>query len=165
MYLIKFMDNLTNKIYQIVSKGKNVLLVGPTDSGKTWYIKNTLIPFLQTKKIKAIYFSDPCVISELNNKTDIFIIDEIETLFDQDFLTGRSIDPEPYYSETYLTKVKLWHDKLKKLTAPSIYILTRNNQEEIDNIANNFKVTDWGAKVKCLIFDRQDQNSKNKLKN
>ena len=149
------MDNLTDNIYQIVSAGENVLLIGMTDSGKTWYIKNTLMPFLQTNKIKVVYFSDPGFISESNNQADVFIIDEVETLFDQDFLTARSTSSEPYYSEMYLAKVKVWHNKLKRLTAPSIFILTRNNQEEINNIVNKLKVIDWGAKVKCLVFNKQ----------
>ena len=149
------MDNLTKNIYQEISGGGNVLLVGPTDSGKTWYVKNTLIPFLQEKEIKVIYLPDINYFQETSDKPDIFVIDEIETLFDKNFLETHSNSLEPYYSEEYLAKVKTWHDKLKKLSAPSIFILTRNNQGEIENIVTNFKVTDWGAKVKCLAFEKR----------
>jgi len=129
------------------------LLVGPTDSGKTRYIKNTLIPFLREKKMRVIYFSDPDFIQELDNGADVFVVDEVETLLDQDFLVTCSKDSEPYYSDEYLAKVKVWHDKLGELSAPSIFILTRNKQEEINNIVDKLKVMDWGAKVKCLVFD------------
>ncbi len=157
------MNNLIGNIYQAVSSGDNVLLVGSTDSGKTWYIKNTLMPFLRAKRLRVIYFSDSDFMSESNDKADVFIVDEIETLFDRNFLETHSTDSEPYYSEEYLVKVKIWHDKLRKLTAPSIFILTRNNQEEIDNIVNKLKVTDWGAKVKCLAFTKRTISNKDPL--
>ncbi|HNP75479.1 MAG TPA: ATP-binding protein [bacterium] len=147
------MNDLTNNIYQTVSGGGNVLLVGPTNSGKTWYINNILIPFLKKKKIEVVYFSDPDNISEESNKADVIIVDEVELLIDQDKLEAGSSGYEPYYSGVYLKKVKTWHNKLQKLTAPSIFILTRNNQKEISNIVDNVVITDWGSKVKCLAFD------------
>jgi len=146
------MNDLTNNIYQELSGGGNVLLVGPTDSGKTWYINNILIPFLREKKMRVVYFSNPDNISE-NNKADIIIVDEVEVLIDQDKLEASSSGHEPYYSEVYLNKVKAWHNKLQKLTVPSIFVLTRNNKKEISNIVDNVVTTDWGAKVKCLAFN------------
>lgn len=146
------MNDLTNNIYQELSGGGNVLLVGPTDSGKTWYIDNILIPFLREKGMRVVYFSDPDNISE-NNKADIIIVDEVEVLIDQDKLEASSSGHEPYYSEIYLNKVKAWHNKLQKLTVPSVFILTRNNKKEISNIVDNVVTTDWGAKVKCLAFN------------
>jgi len=68
------MTELTNNIYREISAGKSVLLVGPTNSGKTWYIKNTLIPFLNEKKIKVNYFENLEVFQKPNNG-GIFIID------------------------------------------------------------------------------------------
>lgn len=152
------MDNLTTNIYQEISAGKNILLVGPTDSGKTWYVKNILIPFFHNKKIRVIYFSDSNFLQESNNSADVFIVDEVETLIDQSFLETHSNNLEPYYSEKYLVKVKAWHDKLRKLTVPGVFILTRNSQEEIDNIVDKLKVTDWGTKVKCFSFKKQTKN-------
>jgi len=146
------MNDLTNNIYQAVSGGDNLLLVGPTDSGKTWYINNILIPFFREKKMRVVYFSNPDNISK-NNKADIIIVDEVEVLIDQDKLEASSSGHEPYYSEVYLNKVKAWHNKLQKLTAPSIFVLTRNNKKEISNIVDNVVTTDWGAKVKCLAFN------------
>ena len=146
------MNDLTNNIYQELSGGGNVLLVGPTDSGKTWYINNILIPFLREKKMRVVYFSNPDNISK-NNKADIIIVDEVEVLIDQDKLEASSSGHEPYYSEVYLNKVKAWHNKLQKLTVPSIFVLTRNNKKEISNIVDNVVTTDWGAKVKCLAFN------------
>lgn len=152
------MDNLTTNIYREISARKNVLLVGPTDSGKTWYIKNILVPFLHEKKIKVIYFPNLDFFQGPADSTDVFIVDEVETLIDQDFLETHSNNPEQYYPKNYLAKVKVWHDRLRKLTAPSIFILTRNNQGEIDNIVNKLMVTDWGAKVKCFAFKKQTED-------
>lgn len=146
------MNNLTENIYQEIATGRNVLLVGPTDNGKTWYVKNTLIPFLLKKKTKVIYFSNPDFIQVSNNRADFFVVDEVETLFDQDFLEAHSTNPGPYYSEEYISKVKIWHNKLKNLIRPSVLVLTRNKQEEIDNIVDNLTVTDWGTKVRCFAF-------------
>lgn len=149
------MDNLTDNIYQEILAGKNVLLIGPTDSGKTWYVKNTLIPFLQDKDLRVAYCPDPDSIPEQINDIDALIVDEIETLLDQNFLEAHSASTEPYYSEEYLAKVKSWHEKLRKLKIPSIFVLTRNNPEEIKNIANNCSEMDWGTRVKCLVFEKQ----------
>ena len=150
------MNNLTEEIYQEILAGKNVLLVGPTDSGKTWYVKNTLIPFLQEKNLKVAYYPDPDSIPEQINDIDALIVDEIQTLLDQNFLEAHSADPKPYYSEECLAKVKSWHEKLSKLTIPSVFILTRNNQEEIKNIVDNYDTTDWVVKIKCLVFEKTD---------
>ncbi len=147
------MTELTNNIYHEISAGRSVLLVGPTNSGKTWYIKNTLIPFFNEKKIKINYFENLDVFQKPNNNSGIFIIDEIETLIDRDFLETHSTKPKSYYSKEYLKKVKEWHNKLKDLNTPSIFILTRNNQEKIDNVIDNLKVTDWGTKVKCFVVN------------
>jgi len=148
------MDKMTDDIYRAISGGSNVLLVGPTDSGKTTYVKNDLIPFLQKNHFNPAYFANIDDFNESKNTADIFIIDEIETLIDQDYLENHSNSPKPYYSEKYLEKVKNWHDKLKKITVPSIFILTRNSEDQIENIINNLRVTDWGAKVECFAFKK-----------
>ena len=155
------MSNLTEEIYKEIVDGKNILLVGPTDSGKTWYVKNTLMPFLQEKNQKILYCSDSDSIPEGTRDFDILIIDEIETLLDQSFLEANSNDPEPYYSKEYLDKVENWHAKLKKLDVPGIFILTRNKPEEIKNLVDNYDELDWGAKVKSFVFERREQASWN----
>lgn len=149
---------LTTDIYSYLNNQKNVLLIGPTDSGKTWYVKNTLIPFLQSKNLEVVYFSDPDFsLDSIPNKDSVVIVDEIEIFFDQDFLTSRSIEDKPYYSAEYLAKVKNWHKNLAKLTNPSLFVLTRNDDKEISNIVRNLKTTDWGAEVKCLVFTKKDR--------
>ncbi|OJI08518.1 MAG: hypothetical protein COX02_00845 [Candidatus Vogelbacteria bacterium CG22_combo_CG10-13_8_21_14_all_37_9] len=149
------MSDLSNNIYQEILAEKNVLLVGPTDSGKTWYVKNILIPFLQEKKIKVIYCSDPDFIPKQINEIDVLIVDEIETLLDQDFLEADSSNSKPYYSKEYLNKVRSWHDKLKEIMIPSVFILTRNSHGEIKNIIDNHSEMDWGVKVECFIFEKK----------
>ena len=148
------MNELIDDIYKVISERRSVLLVGKTDSGKTWYIKNTLIPFLQDKKNKVGYFGNPDLIQVLDTEMDIFIIDEVETLLDRNFLELRSKSSESYYSVDYLKKVSLWIKKLKGINNPCIYILTRNSREEIDNIINTVKVMDWGTEVQCFAFLR-----------
>lgn len=150
------MSNLTRDIYKEISGKKNILLVGPTDSGKTWYVKNTLIPFLQEKNLKTLYCSDVDFIPEQINDFDVLIVDEIETLLDKSFLEAGSNDSEPYYSKEYLDKVENWHVKLEKIDIPGVFILTRNKPEEIKNIVDNYVELDWGAKIKSFVFERKE---------
>ena len=44
------MKNLTEKIYKELLLCNNVLLIGLADSGKTYYVLNELVPFLNKKK-------------------------------------------------------------------------------------------------------------------
>lgn len=145
--------NLTEAIYKELSRGNSVLLVGKEDSGKTYFVENTLIPFLKNKNIKAVYFPD-CNVLDISQKEDIFIVDEVETLLDKDFLEKRYPKEKPYYSSTYLETVKRWHDKLRLIFFPSIFILTRNSKEDIDYILKNIDHIDWGVPVKCLFFEK-----------
>lgn len=146
-------NDLTQTIYKELSFGNNILLVGPENSGKTYYTKNVLVPFLKEKKINAVYFENCNVLNNLLS-ADIFIVDEMETLLDMDFLEKRHPEDKPYYSPIYLEKVKQWHDKLKLFHSPCIFILTRNSKKDMDYILNNIHHTDWGAPVKCLIFKK-----------
>jgi len=52
----------------------------------------------------------------------------------------------------YLEKVKIWHNKLKNIKVPSVFILTRNRKDEIEYLIDNIKTIDWGIAVKCFVF-------------
>ena len=147
------MIKLTEKIYKELLFCNNVLLIGLADSGKTYYALNELAPFLKNKKLNTVYFSNCNDFLNIPNNVDAVIADEVETLIDKDFLEQRYPDEKPYYSAEYLKKVKNWHDKLKLIQAPSVFILTRNKKEEIESLVHNVKMTDWGATVKCLVFE------------
>lgn len=127
---------------QKILKGKNVILIGPTNSGKSYFIQNKLIPLLKQNNIKASYFEE-CSDLQLNNRCDIYIVDEVEILFDKTFLENKYPKVQPYYSENYLEKVKKWHKKLAQITKPIICVVTRNGEEEIDYLLKNYKKLEW----------------------
>ena len=147
------MKNLTEKIYKELLLCNNVLLIGLADSGKTYYALNELIPFLNNKKLNTAYFPDCDGLLSVPDNTDVVIVDEVETLIDKDFLERQHPKDEPYYSSKYLEKVKSWHKKLKPIKAPSVFILTRNGKEEIKYLIKNTKIMDWGALVRCFVFE------------
>jgi hypothetical protein len=147
------MKKLTEKIYKELLFRSNVFLIGFADSGKTHYALNELVPFLKEKKLNAIYLSNCNEFLSVPDNADIVIVDEVETLMDKDFLERQYPNEKPYYSAEYLKKVKNWHNKLKLIQEPSVFILTRNKKEEIEYLVNNVKMTDWGAAVRCLVFE------------
>ena len=147
------MKKLTEKIYKELLLRNNVLLIGLADSGKTHYALNELTPFLNKKKLNTAYFPNCDDFLSIPDNADAVIVDETETLMDKDFLERRYPDEKPYYSEEYLKKVKNWHNKLKLIQVPAVFILTRNKKEEIGYLINNVKTTDWGAAVRCLVFE------------
>ena len=125
-------------ILQKILADKNVLIVGKTDSGKTYFIKNELIPFLVKNKLNVYYFEN-CDKLELNNSADIFIIDEVEIAADKLLLEKLHPEEKPYYTEEYLEKIRSWHNKLSKIVKSVICIVTRNDQMAIDNLVENYK--------------------------
>jgi len=151
------MKKLTEKIYKELLSRKSVLVIGCTDSGKTHYALNELIPFLKVKKLNVIYFPNCNNLLNIPNNVDVAIIDEVETLADRDFLERQHPNDRPYYSAEYLEKVKNWHRILKNIQTPSVFVLTRNEKEEIKYLIDNIKTMDWGTAVKCFVFE----NSKN----
>ena len=152
-YTTVYMGIISEKIYDALSNQKNVFLVGPTDSGKTRYVENELIPFLEGKKLQAVYFKDSDHVSDVA-KEIIIIVDEVETLLDKSFLENQHKEELPYYSPEYLEKVRKWHDKLRDLSAPGVFIITRNDKVAIDYLVNNVKTTDWRTPVECIFFER-----------
>lgn len=147
------MKKITEKIYKELLSRKSALVIGRTDSGKTHYVLNELIPFLKMKKINVIYFPNCSDLLNIPNNMDVAIIDEAETLMDKDFLERQYPDNKPYYSAEYLEKVKNWHNKLKNIKTPSVFILTRNGKEEIKYLIDNLKTIDWGTAVNCFVFE------------
>lgn len=147
------MKKITEKIYKELLLCNSVLLIGLADRGKTYYALNELLPFLNKKGLDAAYFQNCNDFSKVPENTDVVIVDEVETFLDKDFLEQQYPDEKPYYSAEYLEKVKIWHNRLKIIKIPSVFILTRNKEEEIKYLVNNIKTTDWGVNVKCLIFE------------
>ncbi|MEK7136225.1 MAG: hypothetical protein AAB821_01400 [Patescibacteria group bacterium] len=137
---------LEKKIIREIEIGNNVILVGPADAGKTYFVENCLIPKLRKMSIPFIFFFN-CEEVDSNKKTGVLIIDEVEILFDQDFLQKLHPDELPYYSDDYLKKVKGWHKKLSKLDGMVLGVVTRNKREEIDNIVQNLKYLEWNNKL------------------
>jgi hypothetical protein len=78
------------------------------------------------------YFKD-C--NELTNRevanSAIALVDEVEILSDFSFLASRHPEDSPYYTDSYLQKVALWHQALGRIKNPTVYIVTRNSDEEV----------------------------------
>lgn len=130
-----------------------MLLIGREDSGKTYYALNEIIPFLKNKKLNTVYFPNCDDLLNVPDDIDMVIVDEVETLIDKGFLERQHSHNKSYYSVEYLEKVKSWHNKLKLIQKPTVFILTRSGKEEIEYLINNVKTIDWGTPVKCLFFE------------
>lgn len=152
---------LQEEIFNLLKNGASLFLIGPTDSGKSWFIKNNLLPFLTQKGLRGIYFTD-C--NEIPNHgtidLDFSLVDEVESLQDQKFLEAIYLDKKPYYSKEYLQKVKTWFNRLSSLKIPSLYIISRNSAKEIKNFSECVKTADWdGRKVEILFFNKENRVS------
>ena len=121
-------NSLTKKIYKELSARNSVALIGATDSGKTWYVKNELVPFLESSESKVKYFKDCKQKLEIKKDDDIIIVDEVETFVDREYLEKRHPEEGPYYSKKYLNQVNGWHKKLKDIQKPAIFLI---NVQEI----------------------------------
>ena len=49
---------MKQEILQKIIEGKNILLVGKTNSGKSYFIKNKIIPLFKQKNINVSYFEE-----------------------------------------------------------------------------------------------------------
>ncbi|MBI2065522.1 MAG: hypothetical protein HYT68_00415 [Candidatus Zambryskibacteria bacterium] len=144
--------DLENKIYNLINQKKNVFLVGESDSGKTHFVLKELIPFLVSKRLRITYFPDCNHISVLP-KTGVAIIDEVETFQDKEFLEKNRTARKPYYNKRYVQKVNRWFKKLKRVKTLSIYIITRNNKNEVKHFQKTVKAADWDKrKVAVVVF-------------
>jgi adenosyl cobinamide kinase/adenosyl cobinamide phosphate guanylyltransferase len=129
-------------ILQKILEKKNILLVGPTDSGKSHFIKKQMIPLLKQNNINVSYFEE-CKDLEADDQSDVCIVDEVEILFDRAFLENRHPKERPFYTDAYLKKVKVWQKKLSLIKKTIICVVTRNDVAEINNLSKNYKKLEW----------------------
>ena len=148
------MNTLEQDIYNRLLQGRSVILVGPTEEGKTWFVKNKLIPLFDLNKQTYQYIygfiNDPVFV-----KSNFVIVDEYETFLDRDFLEKRYPEDVPYYNDKYFNDVSRWHRLLAGNKIPTVYILTRNEGSDIDNVLSHVGLTDWGNKVDVIEFIRK----------
>ncbi len=144
---------LTKKIYNILEKSQSVILVAPTDAGKTWFVLNKLIPFLGQRGVSVKYFEDGDAIS--GDNFEIAIVDEVEILADRKFLEEIYPEDRPFYTDSYLKKMQRWHSSMSKLKMPSVYIVTRNDKRAIGYLKKKVFSAEWdGRKIEVLEFKR-----------
>jgi len=141
---------MLQKILNLILGGKNVLLVGTSDSGKTFFGKNELTPFFRKQGIKVAYFKNMNK-KIIYKKDEILVLDEFEILEDQTFLEKLHPEEKPYYSEKYLQDVHKWLKKAESIKNPCIYILTRNGIQEIEYI-KKIKSFSFKENVKIIEF-------------
>ena len=146
-------------ILQKILEGRNVFIVGSTDSGKSYFIKNKVIPLLEHNNIKVSYFKD-CESLKLDKQCDVYIVDEVEILFDKIFLENKYPKESPYFTKNYLEKVKKWHKKLSRINKPVICVVTRNTEDEIDYLSKNYKSLEWNnLPVDVIRFQNYKTNN------
>jgi hypothetical protein len=151
---------LVQNIYRILDDKVSIMLVGATDEGKTWFVINVLIPFLKQQGLRVKYFKD-CNDINFQEKIveDIVIVDEVEVLSDKKYLEEQHPDENPYYTDKYLKEVELWHEKLKQINQPCLYIVTRNELQEQTYFMDHVKSAEWNSKpVKVLLFQRSNND-------
>ena len=78
--------DLKEKIFNLLTNKKSLFLIGSTDSGKSWFVENELLPFLQSKNFSVCYFPNCDQLPNSEVVGDAVIIDEMETFQDQTFL-------------------------------------------------------------------------------
>lgn len=146
----KQMEVLAKKIIKPFENGKSVFLVSKMDEGKTYFAKNFLISYLKKIGIKAVYFENINKL-KITKGLNLLVIDEVEILSDQKFLEKEHPEEKPYYSEKYLKLVKKWHKKLSEIKIPAIYLITRNNQKEINYLKKNTSKTEWNKSLIVVL--------------
>lgn len=134
-------EKLAEDISSLLQQNKNVLLVGPSDSGKTWFVEHTLMPLFK-KQGKVVLFYRNCDVLEKDITADFVIVDEVELLQDHDFLQKLHPEDTPYYTSEYLAKVKKWQEKLNTLTVPGLFIVSRE-KGVIPYVLDNAHTLEW----------------------
>lgn len=145
------MKKLENIIVKKLLNNKNIILVWETNKWKSYFIENKVLPILKEKNINFSYFED-CE-RLVNNSSNIYLIDEVEVLFDKDFLEKNHPEENPYYTNKYIKKVRNWHTKLAQINSTMICIVTRNKQNERTYLVNNYKFLEWNKEpVEVIEF-------------
>lgn len=147
-------NNLYKEIKEKLVSGESVVLVGPTDSGKSRFVINNLIPTLTKEGYKVSYIKECDDDFGDLEQADFVVVDEVETFSDREYLENRHPEENPYYTKGYIKAVKDWHKKLENISVPAVFIITRNEEEEIQNLVDNMKLTDWGVQVKTIKFSK-----------
>ena len=158
MYYNDIMYNpieLAEQIGSLLHSGRNVFLVGPTDSGKSWFVTNELVPYLNQQKITTKYFNNCDVIVNGTAGADVVVVDEVESLQDRGYLETLHPDESPYYSNEYLAKVTRWHKALSTINVPGVFIASREKQV-IPHFVEQVHSLDWNSKPADVIeFTRE----------
>lgn len=148
--------DLSERISQLMASGRSVVMIGRTESGKSWFVTHTLLPYLQEKGHSVAYFAEPNDYDE-NVSADLVIADEVEILADRDYLQKQYPNEKPYYTPDYLIRVRDWFHKLAEIHQPTLYIVTRNTDEDIDNIVQNMKCAEWDDRPVEIVKFYKDQ--------
>lgn len=143
---------LLRKIFKSLSTGESAIFIGPRESGKTWFVKNELIPFLEKMGVGVYYIKESLDNFKIPESSQVIIADEAETLFDQEFLANLHPKENPYYDEKYIDQVKKSHNLFKKATQPVLFIVTRNEKESLENLKKNLKIMDSGQSIRVFLY-------------
>jgi hypothetical protein len=145
-------NKLLEEILGLIKNDQSVAIVGATNSGKTWFAQNKIIPFLQDKDFKVCYLKESLVDYSIPKDVNIVIADEFETFADKEFLEKRYLECDPYYTDSYIEQVENCHKAFESVNISVIFLITRNNDEEIKYLANNLRKIDSGQSVKSFIY-------------
>lgn len=142
---------LAEQIATLLSSKQNVFLVGPADSGKSWFATNELLPYLLKTQCRVKYFENCDAVSRLDTTDiDTVIIDEVESFQDREYLEKLHPNESPYYSTEYLTKVANWHKALAEISLPGVFIISREKQA-IPHFIKHVHSLDWNDKPAEVI--------------
>lgn len=144
---------MLHKILSLL-QDSNVLLVGKSDAGKTYFVQHALIPFLREQGKTVVYFENMDKVTEVPADA-IVILDEFEVLEDREFLEQRHPEERPYYTEAYVEHVQRWLDLARRITNPCVCLVTRNEPEEIGHL-KNIKSFSFAKNVHVLEYSRSD---------
>jgi hypothetical protein len=134
------MKGLAEKIVEAL-QSRSVVLVGPSDSGKTYWLQHSFIPYLESQGMTVAYLKDGD--AAFSGSPDVVVCDEAETMFDEP-ATGK-----------YLDKVRRWFAKYSLLPQRTVFVISRNTPKQIKNLIDNMHRADWDDRdIQVLEFKR-----------